>query len=199
MHALALAHAFGRIGVGQAQDGVGPDADRDDDHACTDVVDLSVLLIAHLHTHYGVAVAQQIEHAGASEDVGTEPGCRASHGHGVSGIVDLGVVEAHRAGHLARVEIGREGLGLVLVEALGSRHRAAVGADAAEHVVETNAGGDVGALPALAHGKKERDGAHEVRGQAIEEQATLGERFVHEMELALLEVAQATVGQARGA
>ena len=124
-------------------------------------------------------------------------GSRARDRDRVAGIVDLGVVESHRPRHLPRVEIRRELLGLVDIEALGTRHRAAVAANATERVVEPHTRCDVGTLPATADREEEGDRTDQVGSESIEQEAALGQGLVDEAEFALLEVAQPPMGQTR--
>ena len=127
-------------------------------------------------------------------------GCgRAGDGDRVASIVDLGVMEADSAGDLPRIKVGRKRLGLVDIEALGSRHGTAITSHAAQGVVETHAGSDVRALPPPSDGEEKRDGSHEMRGQSIEQEPALREGLMDERELALLEIAETTVCQARRA
>jgi hypothetical protein len=66
---------------------------------------------------------------------------------------------------------------------------------AAEHVIQQDAGADVRAFPLVSEREQERDGVHQVGAQLLEQEAALAQRFPHQAEVPLFEVAQAAVNQ----
>ena len=116
----------------------------------------------------------------------------------VAGVVDLGVVvgEAADDGVLREARDGAQHLGLAEVAVVGHPGRAPAGP--AEDVVEGHAGADVEALvDRLAQGVEEAHRLDQVRGEALQQEATLDQRLAHEAEVELLEVADAAVHELR--
>ncbi len=131
-----------------------------------------------------------------ADDGGAVGRRRADRGQGVPGVVGLRVVVEEGAGEGVRAQgrghLERAGAGQLLVP----RHRPG----AAHRVVEGEARRDVGPLPAAPRQRvEEGDRPDEVRRDPAEHQLALLERLPDEVEVHLLEVAQAAVEELGGA
>ncbi len=146
----------------------------------------------------GLGDAQQVLDTGAGDHGGPVGGGGPGQGHGVPGVVDLGIVEAHRTLGGLDPQPGGQAVDGGARQGARPGHRAAVGPDPREQVVEGHAGAHVGALHPAGDRQQEGHRADQVGGQAVQEQPALGERLVHQGELPMLEVAQPPVGQPRG-
>ena len=190
VHPLARADVEAAAPTGHGLDVVGPDAGAVDDHGGPDLGALARLDVLDEGADDPLARAQQLDDAGRGDDGRAVGGRRADGRQRVAGVVGLGVVVEQPTGQGVALEgrgqLERSGAGQLLV----ARHRAR----AAHRVVEGQAGGDVGALPAAAGQRvEEGDRLDEVRCDAAQHQLALLERLAHEVEVHLLEVAQAAV------
>ena len=190
VHALGGADVEAAAAAGHRLDVVGPDAGAVDDDGGPDLGALAGLDVLDEGAHDALAGAEQLDDASRGDDGGAVGRRGAHRRQRVPGVVGLGVVVEQAAGQRValegRGELERAGAGQLLV----ARH----GAGAAHRVVERQPGRDVGPLPAAVGQRvEEGDRLDEVRGDAAQHELALLERLAHEVEVHLLEVAQAAV------
>ena len=178
---------------------VGPHAGGVDDLPGPDL-DLGVgLEVAHPHPGDPLALAQEADHSrpvGHQRAVGRGG---AYDGGGVPGVVDLRVVVLDGADQRVLAQRRRlpqrRGPGQVPV----ARQAAGVAGRDAEGVVERDAGAGVQPLPAAVLERvEERHRAHQVRREALGQQAALAQRLPDQAEVEHLQVAQPAVHQLAG-
>lgn len=187
-------------GAGEGLGVVGPHAGGVDDLPGADPGLLAGLQVGQDGSDDAFALAQEAADAGAVGGQGSVRGGRAGQEHGVAGVVDLGVPVLDGADQ----GVGAQGGGFVqgaAFEEVAVVGQAAGGAGGGGHgVVEQDAGADVGAFPqAVLEGVEEGDGADQVGGEGLEEEAAFLEGFGDEAEVEHFEVAQAAVDEFAGA
>ena len=139
-----------------------------------------------------LALAQEADDGDVVGDRGAVVGGGAGDGHRVAGVVDLGVVVLEGADHRVVAHRRRDPHRLALGEVTVPGHSLVA---AAERVVEDHPGADVGRFPALLQREEEGDGADQVRGQRLQQEAALAQRLADQAEVYLLEVAEPAVDQ----
>ncbi|MNW53111.1 hypothetical protein D3C74_306600 [compost metagenome] len=123
---------------------------------------------------------------GRGADQGGDQACVVDRGVPVLDGTDRGVVR----------EVGELALHLLAREVAVQRQRPLARGHARERVVQRDPGADVGTLPhAVLERVQERDRAHEVRREVLDEQVALGQRLVDQVEVEHLQVAQPAVDQ----
>ena len=173
-------------------DVIDPHAGGIDDAFRADLGGFVGLDVAHHGADYPVAVLEKGLDSGGGGDRRTMMGGGTADGHRVTGIVDLGVVVEDSADQARSLESGYQlecpfaaqvpMAGKLL--ATGERHE----------VIEEHASAVVRPLPdSTSKWDEEGDRAHEVRRDRGGVQTAFLERLVHQREIHLLEVAQATV------
>jgi hypothetical protein len=117
---------------------------------------------------------------------------RARQRHGVTSVVDLGVVILDPADHRVCAQRRK------FPPRSGSRQVTVMGQDAtpAEMVVEQDARTDIEPLPTpVGEREEKRNGPHEVRTQVREQQRLFATRLANQAEVELLEIAEPPVDQ----
>ena len=208
VHALGHAHVVAGLDAARLVDEVRPDPGADDDPRGVHVELAAGLLIAHPRAgHPGAAgviqvpgsvpgAAQQFHRARAGHHDRAVRRRGPGHRERVPRVVDLGVVVHHRAGQPVGPQRGRAAqrpargeVPVIGHRSLGALHR----------VVDHQAGADVRALDHLLVDRvQERHRPHQVRRQLADQQVALAQRLLHELEVALLQVAQPPVDQLAG-
>ena len=126
----------------------------------------------------------------------TVGGGRAHQAHHEPGVVDLRVPVLDRPDVAVGAERGHEPPGLTTGQVTVSRDARTARCDRGEHVVEPDAGTDVGPFPSVVGQRvEERHRAYQVRRELGEQQAALGQRLPDQPEVEHLQVAQAAVDQ----
>ncbi len=162
-----------------------------------DFIGFVALDIAHHGADHTVAVLEEGLDPGGGGNRRAIMGGGSADSHRVTGIVDLGVVVEDSSDQARPLESGYQLECLLAAQvamagkllATGERHE----------VIEEHAGAVVGPLPdATSERDEEGDRAHEVRRDRGGVQTAFLERLVHQREIHLLEVAQATVHEFGG-
>ena len=199
MDAFGRSHVDLPARVGQALRVVGPDSGRVDDLLGAHRQLAPGLQVDHPRTGHPLALPFE---TGDRHSVGGESpvGHRRAHQHhGVPRVVDLGVPVLHGPGQRGLLQAGRLPQRPTTAQVAVVGQPAGLVAHRAHGVVEHDAGADVRALPqVMLQWVQERHRAHEVRRQALQQQATLAHRLTHQPEVEHLQVPNAAVDQLAG-
>ena len=192
--ALRRAHGERRVvDAGQVLDLGRPDAARVDHDPGLYVELAPGLGVAHARAGHAIAVAQHVDgaHAGGGDGAVGQGG--AYQRHDEARVVHLRVVIADAAAQRAVAQRRHVAQAARLGKVAVARHGRV---QAGQGVVDEKPGPHVEAVPAaVLERKEERRGVHQVRSGLLEQQAALVERFAHEHEVEVLEVAQAAVDE----
>ena len=173
---------------------VGPDAGRVDDLLGEDLEVLVGLEVVRLHADDALADLDEALDLDAARDVGAVEAGGAGEVGDVAGVVDLRVPVGETAGEGIGMQRRGRAQQLALGEVAVMRHAGRAQPGVAEQVVERHAGADVEALEhRLRQRVEEAHRLHQVRRDALQQQAALDERLAHQPEVELLEVADAAV------
>ncbi|MNQ44563.1 hypothetical protein D3C85_583240 [compost metagenome] len=190
VHALRGLHPEA-VGARALLDVVGPDAGGADHRAGGQAMPFAGEGVLHHDARDALAVLDELDHGRPRDDPGAATGRRAHDREGVARVVHQRVVELNAADHAPRIDRRDVPLERRPAEVALARDGTAL---QAEEVVEQHAGRDIGPLPPGAGERIEkRLRAGNVRAQDLDHQVALFDRMRHQLEVELLEVAQAAV------
>ncbi len=169
------------------------------DHDLRAHLDLAVVLEVHQpRADDPVALAQEADHLGARGHVGAVRRGGARDVHDQSGVVDLAVEVADRAGEVFGLQVGCHPGELPAEDVLVPGHTHLVLAGHRHAVVQHEPCADVRPLPGVVQRVEEGHRPHQVRRDPGEQQAAFLECFLDQAEVEHLQVAQSAVHQLRG-
>ena len=152
--------------------------------------------VAHGDADDLTLLLQEANDFGAVRRVSAVGDRRANQVHHVAGVIDAAVVVAHATDDPGGLETwcGQTNLALAQVTVVSDAGATATGIR--KDVIEQHARTHIGAFPdGVLHGVEKTYGLHQVGSQLLQQQPTLGERFLHQVEVELLEVANTAVNQ----
>jgi hypothetical protein len=145
------------------------------------------------------ALAEQCHYPGAGGDQGAVCGGGAGQGHGVSGVVDLGVVVLDRSDQGVAAQRRREFAGTATGQMPMVGEAACPAPEEAQGVVEGDPRTRVEPFPPVVLQRvEERHGSDEMWGEGLDQQGALPQRLADQPEVQHLQVAQAAVDELAG-
>ena len=199
--ALGREHLQAAVGVGQGFGFFGPHAGCVDDVLGAYVQALAALEVRQLRTDDAAGcILVETDNLGAGCSQCAVACGGADHVDDQACVVNACVVELDGAGEGGVLDVGEDGLGAGLGEVtLRGNALVAAGSEERQGVVHTDADGGVGALDdGHLQGPQEGLCVHQVGCNLVQQQAAFGEGLGHELEVEVVEVAQAAVHELGG-